>query len=258
MIMLTDVPLARFLGVSFAGLSIEGALEAVVQESQTEQFSFVVTPNVDHLVLLNEDETVPRVSQFRRAYGEACLRLCDSRILQLLAQIRGVELDVVTGSDLTALLFESGTLNGATVAFIGGDESMGKALQVRFPSVMIRQHIPPMGVLNDPRAVAEIEDFVRASRAQFVLLAFGAPQSEIVAARLKTAGDIGGVGLCIGASIEFLLGRKSRAPEWMQRARLEWAFRLLSEPRRLWRRYLVIGPRIFVLALSKKARELSD
>lgn len=249
----TDVPTAPFLGVTFAKLSIEEALEAVVQESRTQPFSFVVTPNVDHLVLLNEDEPEPKVSQFREAYDAACLRLCDSRILQLLAQIRGVELDVVTGSDLTAFMFESGALTGATVAFVGGDEGLGQALRARYPSVKIEQQIPPMGVLNDPSAVDEIENFVRASRAQFVLLAFGAPQSEIVAARLVKAGGIGGVGLCIGASIEFLLGRKSRAPVWMQRARLEWAFRLLSEPRRLWRRYLVVGPRIFRLAFSNKA-----
>jgi exopolysaccharide biosynthesis WecB/TagA/CpsF family protein len=48
-----------------------------------------------------------------------------------------------------------------------------------------------------------------------------------------------------------LLGRKARAPRWMQQAKLEWAFRLLSEPRRLWRRYLVVGPRVFRLALSR-------
>jgi N-acetylglucosaminyldiphosphoundecaprenol N-acetyl-beta-D-mannosaminyltransferase len=53
-----------------------------------------------------------------------------------------------------------------------------------------------------------------------------------------------GVALCIGASIEFLLGRKTRAPRWMQMAGMEWIFRLLSEPRRLWRRYLFNGPRI--------------
>jgi exopolysaccharide biosynthesis WecB/TagA/CpsF family protein len=55
------------------------------------------------------------------------------------------------------------------------------------------------------------------------------------------------VALCIGASIEFLSGARRRAPRWMQRAGLEWAFRLLSEPRRLWRRYIVEGPRIFVI-----------
>jgi N-acetylglucosaminyldiphosphoundecaprenol N-acetyl-beta-D-mannosaminyltransferase len=62
------------------------------------------------------------------------------------------------------------------------------------------------------------------------------------------------VGLCIGASVEFLSGAKRRAPRWMQRAGLEWLYRLLSEPRRLWRRYLVKGPRVFKLWWAGRER----
>ena len=65
----------------------------------------------------------------------------------------------------------------------------------------------------------------------------------------RQAGGAVGVGLCIGASLDFLTGRKARAPLWMRKASLEWLHRLLSEPRRLWRRYLVEGPRIFVLTM---------
>ena len=60
--------------------------------------------------------------------------------------------------------------------------------------------------------------------------------------------DAGGTGLCIGASVEFVTGAKRRAPRWMQRLGVEWLHRLLSEPGRLWRRYLVEGPRIFAMA----------
>jgi exopolysaccharide biosynthesis WecB/TagA/CpsF family protein len=60
-------------------------------------------------------------------------------------------------------------------------------------------------------------------------------------------GDAVGVGLCVGASLEFLVGRIRRAPSWMQAARLEWLHRLLSEPRRLARRYLIEGPKILAI-----------
>ncbi|HEU4820333.1 MAG TPA: WecB/TagA/CpsF family glycosyltransferase, partial [Qipengyuania sp.] len=89
--------------------------------------------------------------------------------------------------------------------------------------------------------------FVERTQAQLVLFAIGAPQSEIVAHAIARRGRAGGVGLCIGASVEFLSGAKRRAPSWMQRAGLEWLFRLVSEPGRLWRRYLLRGPRIFRL-----------
>lgn len=60
-------------------------------------------------------------------------------------------------------------------------------------------------------------------------------------------GDCTGVGLCVGASLDFLGGKARRAPRWMQRVRLEWLHRLAQEPRRMWRRYLVEGPKVLVL-----------
>ncbi|HEV7340426.1 MAG TPA: WecB/TagA/CpsF family glycosyltransferase [Sphingopyxis sp.] len=189
---------------------------------------------------------------FQQAYDAAALRLCDSRILQRLARWHGVTLEVVTGSDLTAYLFHNRRLDGQKVAIIGGDVAMVPELRERFPAIEIVQHRPPMGVLGDDRASAEIIRFIEQERAHYVMLAIGAPQSEIIAHRCLLAGKSAGVGLCIGASIEFLLDRKSRAPRWMQNLSLEWAFRLLSEPRRLWRRYLVTGPRIFLLAYRQR------
>jgi exopolysaccharide biosynthesis WecB/TagA/CpsF family protein len=170
--------------------------------------------------------------------------------LELLARFRGIKLDVVTGSDLTAFLFGSGQLSGKKVGIIGGDEAMLPELLERFPDIELSQHIPPMGVLHKPDAAAEIEAFLATGACDYVLLAIGAPQSEIVARQCLKGGRTRGVALCIGASIEFVLGRKARAPLWMQRARLEWAFRVMSEPRRLWRRYFVLGPRIFRLVLT--------
>jgi len=98
-----------------------------------------------------------------------------------------------------------------------------------------------------PDARAAVADFVIASEPDVVLFAVGAPQSELLCAEIAARGGARGVALCIGASLEFLTGAKRRAPRWMQRAGLEWLFRLLSEPRRLWRRYLVEGPRIFAI-----------
>ncbi len=66
----------------------------------------------------------------------------------------------------------------------------------------------------------------------------------------KTAlerGDCAGLGLCVGASLDFLAGKQKRAPKWMQSAKLEWLYRLASSPRRMWKRYLIEGPKIFVI-----------
>ena len=237
----------RFLGIDFDAATYHDACKELDRLSQRDAFSFVVTPNVDHVLMLHPKAQTPATRAFQQAYAAAEMRLCDSRILQRLARLHRVMLNVVTGSDLTAHLFQNGHLDGRKVAIIGGDAGMVPELCERFPAVEIVQHRPPMGILQNPGAIQNIIAFIEQARAHYVVLAIGAPQSEIIAHRTMLAQKATGVGLCIGASIEFLLDRKRRAPRWMQSLGLEWAFRLLSEPGRLWKRYLVTGPRIFLL-----------
>lgn len=242
--MLTERGTTQFLGIEFANFNYDEVALGLEKLSQCERFSYVVTPNVHHIVMLHEDRDATIQERFNKAYNFAALRLCDSRTLRLLARFRGMKLNVVTGSDLTAFLFNSGFFDGKKVAIIGGDKAMLPELRARYPEVEFSQKIPPMGILNDPVAASEVEAFLASSRNDYVLFAIGSPQSEILAHECLQMGRTRGVGLCIGASIEFALGRKSRAPVWMQKAGIEWVFRLLSEPRRLWRRYLVDCPKI--------------
>lgn len=241
----------NFLGFEFVEATYGEVAAALDRLCQLPKMSLVVTPNVEHMVVLRGDGHSAQVSErFRLAYEAASLRLCDSRVLRALAWTRGIRLSVLTGSDLTAQLFEQGWLDGRKVALIGGDPDMPRDLQRRFPGVNVIQHIPPMGVLANEPAIEKIADFIENGTWHYVLFAIGAPRSEIIAHRVQNRGKAQGVAFCIGASIEFMLGRKRRAPKWMQLAGLEWAYRLITEPRRLWRRYLVDGPRILSIVAA--------
>lgn len=238
-----ESPASReFLGLAFDPLGGEAALRRVTELAASESFSYVVTPNVDHIVQIDR----ARDPAIRQAYDGASLRLCDSRILARLAASAKIDLPVVPGSDLTRELLEHG-LPGGRVAVIGGDARLHGELAIRYPRFDWRFHSPPMGVRTNAAARNAIIAFVEASEAALVLFAIGAPQSELLCAAIAGRGRAHGTALCIGASLEFLTGAKRRAPRWMQRAGLEWLFRLLSEPRRLWRRYIVEGPRIFAI-----------
>lgn len=237
----------RFLGIDFDLLHMGQTERWLAGRPADAPFAFVVTPNVDHVVKLDR---TPREAEIWRAYQSAALRLCDSRIVAKLGRLRGVDLPVVPGSDLTAHLVTRIARAGDRLCLIGGDAAMLEDLRALRPDLDIVQHVPPMGMLRNPEAMAEAEAFVRNARARFTLLAVAMPQQEILALRVAQAGGAVGVGLCIGASLDFLTGRKARAPLWMRKASLEWLHRLLSEPRRLWRRYLVEGPRIFLLAIT--------
>ena len=236
-----------FLGLPIAELSFSEVVDSVFARADAQSFSFVVTPNVDHVVQLDRLRNMPDGRAFAAAYEAAALVLCDSRILQKLARLSGRSLPLVAGSDLTRALLTDPRAAKRTVAVVGGSPDLLSALAARVPQIRFVQHTPPMSLLRDEAAMAVIVRFVAEMRADIVFFAVGAPQSEIVAHRCLQAAKACGVGLCVGASFEFIVGHKRRAPRWVQQLSLEWAFRLLSEPRRLWRRYLVEGPRILAI-----------
>jgi exopolysaccharide biosynthesis WecB/TagA/CpsF family protein len=153
----------------------------------------------------------------------------------------------VTGSDLTVRLLRDPRMEEGRIAVVGGDSELLAAVAQQIPRATLLHHVPPMGVRRNVAAQEVIAEFVESSQSGLTLFAIGAPQSEVICNLILRRGQANGVALCIGASLEFMIGAKQRAPTWMQRMGAEWLFRLLSEPRRLWRRYLVEGPRIFRL-----------
>lgn len=239
---------ARFLGLSFANETLERATNWVTR-NPAQCFRYVVTPNVDHLVRLDRLRDTERGDMLARAYDAADLCLCDSRVLARLAKLFGKSLAVVPGSDLTASIL-SRIDPASGVAIVGGDPAAVEDLKRLYRLTDCVQHCPPMGMMDDPEAMAAAVDFIAAVGGRLIFLAVGSPQSEILAYRAAQSGATG-TALCIGASVDFLTGRQSRAPGWVQRAGLEWAYRLLSEPKRMWRRYLVEGPRIFWIAIRE-------
>ena len=236
---MSTAPSLRLLGVRFDDLDLEGALALVAARDPGLPFAYVVTPNADHLLRLEAGDAA-----LRALYDGAWLSLNDSRILRLLAGRRGVRLNLAPGSDLAAALF-AGVIGPATpVTVIGGTPALIASLRARFGLTALFHHDPPMGFIRDEAAVEAAVAFVQAHPARFVFLCVGSPQQEKLAARIQAAGGATGLGLCLGAALEFVTGAKARAPAWMQRAHLEWLHRLVSEPRRLWRRYLLEAPRL--------------
>lgn len=235
-----------FLGIGFDPLTLTQTVSRLRDVTPDIDFRYIVTPNVDHVVRLSAQRNTP--GNFVGVYQRAAYCLCDSRILALIARYYRVTLPVVPGSDLTAALFASVIAPGDVIAIVGGDEEMIEVIRTRHPGISILHHQPPMGLRHDPDAMATAAAFAAASRARFIFLAVGSPQQELLAQRIAERAEARGMALCIGASIEFISGHQKRAPVVVQRMGLEWVYRLLGDPARLWRRYLVEGPKIFGLA----------
>jgi N-acetylglucosaminyldiphosphoundecaprenol N-acetyl-beta-D-mannosaminyltransferase len=239
---------AYFLGCRFNTGSIEGAVCDILTETQG-RFKYVVTPNVHHMVTLLEN-----AATLQPLYERAWRVFCDSRVLSRLAWFGGLRVPVITGSDLTARLIARAGEQRLTIALIGPTAAACALLASKYPGLSIEFHTPPMGFIKSEQDVQKCVDFVVKTQAPLIFLAVGMPQQEILAGRIAAHQQARGVGLCIGASIDFLTGKQRRAPVWVQKAGLEWLYRLLSDPRRLASRYLIECPRIFYLMCLKRGK----
>jgi len=225
----------------------------VAADFGSRDYAYVVTPNVDHLLRFCDDES------FRELYSQAGFILNDSRLLsRVVSAAKGINLRVCTGSDLTEHLLSRVVKSNDRIVVVGASSEQAKHLAHRFGLKSLRHTAPPMGFINDPKAVDACLSFIEAqSPFRFCFLAVGSPQQEILANMLRERGIARGLTLCIGASIDFLTDVEKRAPRWIQQLSMEWAFRLLQNPRRLAKRYLVRGPRVFLMLKHIKFELLS-
>jgi exopolysaccharide biosynthesis WecB/TagA/CpsF family protein len=232
----------NFLDLQFSGLDLDGALDAIsVRASLDLPFAYVATPNVDHVVgLANEPGR-------RALYDNAWLLLNDSRVLKGLARKAKISLPVASGSDIAERLFDTVIDKHEPVTIIGGDRDSIEELKRVYGLRDVRWHAPPMGLKLKPGAVVRAAAFAAAQPSRFTFICVGAPQQEMIAYAISQHGGAQGVGLCVGAALDFLSGNAKRAPLWMRAMGIEWLHRLASEPGRMWKRYLVTGPKVFSL-----------
>ena len=209
----------------------------------SERFGYIVTPNVDHIIRHYHD------SHFRSLYEQAAYVFLDSRFLaHTVGLLKRQVLRVCLGSDLTTAVLGSVIKPLDVAVLVGGSTGQAQTLRERYGLQSLLHIDPPMGFIRDPLAVeACLQQIESIGKFRFCFLAIGSPQQEIIAQKLKERGKVRGLALCIGAAINFLTGVERRAPRWMQEAGLEWLYRLSKNPGRLWKRYLVRGPTIFLL-----------
>ncbi|MGF7159487.1 exopolysaccharide biosynthesis WecB/TagA/CpsF family protein [Rhodoligotrophos appendicifer] len=233
----------HFLGAPYDLRAVEEVLASLLAVGPEDRFRYVVTPNVDHVTRLTERHDLLPL------YESAWQSWCDSHIVRRLGFLVGLRLPHLNGTDVVERIFDEVLRPGDRLAVIAARPDVLEALSTNFPQYDFFGHVPPMGFVNDPQAFSECVEFGAHCGARFLFIAVGAPQSEQVAYAISRAPGATGTAFCIGAAMEFIGGVKTRAPEVMQRLGFEWLHRLLSEPRRLWRRYVLsVGPLAMLFA----------
>lgn len=224
-------PVSSAFGIDYATLGLDEAVRLCDSRDAAAPFAYVVTPNAYHVVQndRNPEEIGPLLDG-------AWFRLCDSRVVSLLLRLMGSDMPVVPGSELAPALFERAIDKDEPITIVGMNETVIDALRTQYGLTNVHHHNPPMGFIRSPAAVQECIEFVVAHPARFTFLVLGAMQQEELAFRIARDGRARGLGLCLGGALEMMTGFKPRAPVWMQKAALEWLYRMAKEPKRIGKR----------------------
>lgn len=228
-------------GSRYGGVSVnvrDGAtlLASAFEHLRAGQGFAVATLNLDHLVKLRDDPV------FREAYLRHEFVVADGNPIVWTSRLAGRPVELAPGADLVIPFAEIAARAGAPVALVGSKAealaTAGRALRAAAPGLDIAAEIaPPFPFDPDGATGDELIAALGRSRARMVFLALGAPRQERFAARCRR--ELPHLGLAsIGAGLDFLAGEQVRAPRIVRTAKMEWLWRMLSDPRRLAFRYL--------------------
>jgi N-acetylglucosaminyldiphosphoundecaprenol N-acetyl-beta-D-mannosaminyltransferase len=214
-------------------------LEAIVRAAALDREpKYVVTPNVQHIVLLAKD------AYLRRIYSEASFILPDGVSLLLAARVLGQRIpERIAGVDMFQALCRQAAREGLRVFLLGGRpgsaEKAAAKLRAQYRGLIIcGTYCPPLGFEKDESQQEAIEACIKLAHPNLLFVAFGAPKQEYwIYEHARRLGIPIAVG--VGGSFEMVGEVIARAPQWLRRIGLEWFYRLIREPRRLWKRYLI-------------------
>ena len=209
--------------------------------------------NVDMIVKLQKDK------EFYDCYQNAEIRVNDSKIINLAAKFLGTPLkDTVSGSDFFPLFYNFHKNNPKiTIFLLGAEEGVAEIAKAKINKKTGREMVvdcysPPFGFEKNEKECLKIVEKINVSGATVLAVGLGAPKQEKWVTQYRSHLQNIKQILCIGATIDFEAGKIRRAPKWIRAIGFEWLYRLLKEPKRLWKRYLIEDmPFLFLLMKQK-------
>jgi N-acetylglucosaminyldiphosphoundecaprenol N-acetyl-beta-D-mannosaminyltransferase len=219
-------------------VDLAGSVEVIERLIEAGRGGTVFTPNVDHVVLADENE------RFRCAYENVSLSLVDGMPVLWASRLLGTPLPAkVSGSDLIEPLMERAAARGHRVYFLGGAPGVAESARDK-----LRARLPELQVVGTDSSYIDVDakhddviGRIQAAKPELVLVALGAPKQEVWSHEQREA-LAPAVLIGVGAGLDFIAGTQKRAPRWVSEAGFEWLYRLASDPRRLAARYVLRDP----------------
>lgn len=236
----------KFLNTEVDNLTMNEAINQIDRLIQMRTPSYVVTPNVDHIAKLEKDE------EFKDVYKNADLILTDGMPLIWISKLKGNPIkEKVSGSDLFPKICELASNKGYSVFLLGAAEGIAdkaaENLKNKYEGLnIVGTYSPSYGFEKKSDEIDKIIRIINECKPDILAVGLGAPKQEKFLYKYKKRLNVP-ISLAIGASIDFEAGNIKRAPKWMSEHGLEWFYRFLKEPKRLFKRYFIDDIKILQL-----------
>ena len=232
-----EMKICQILGVNIAVTNMEQTVKYLEDNISNLRGKYITVCNGHTSVMAYEDK------KYRQVQNEAVLSLPDGEPLSIVSRRRGYkEAERVTGPDLMEEMFKMGQAgDGLRHYFYGGTQDtldiLAEGLKNKYPDLQIAgMYSPPFRQLTKEEKRKDVER-INQSKADIIWVGLGAPKQENW--MYEHRGMLNGVSVGVGAGFDYHAGKLKRAPKWMQKISMEWFVRLIQDPKRLWKRYLV-------------------
>ena len=243
-----DIPVCNIMGVNIAAINMDWLIKYTTKHIKELSGDYMCVSNVHTTVTASENP------EYCRIQNEGIMAIPDGGPLSSVGRKRGYDMSRTTGPSYMEELFSRAKENKFRHYFYGSSEETLSKLELelkkKYPDLIIAgMYSPPFRELTDEEDENVIE-MINECSPDFVWVGLGAPKQEIWMNRHQ--GKINGFMVGVGAGFDYFAGNINRAPEWMQRLNLEWLYRLLQDPKRMWKRYITTNPKFICHAVIRK------
>lgn len=232
-------------------VNMDEAIQSIEDMIASEKKSYIVAINVDVVMKIENDSYLKEITD------EADMVLVDGKPLEWIAKWHKRPIKAkISGSDLVPILCKRAAEKGYSIFIIGGKEGITEKAQQNLerdlPGIrIVGTYAPAFGFEKDEKELNRINEMISSAHPDILIACFGCPKQEKWIYENISKYDAK-VSVCAGATVDFLAGNVNRAPRWMSEHGLEWFYRFLQEPKRMFKRYFIDDVKILKLIRKYK------
>lgn len=243
-----DLQRVDIIGVPISAVNMESCVENIFEDFEKTRGKYICVSNVHTTVMAHDDP------EYYKVQSESFMSVPDGKPLSVVGKRRYPNMGRVTGPDLMRRIFEESKKRKIRHFFYGNSKEnldiLIKFLKENYPWLEIAGYEPSVFRDMSRQEETELADRINQTNADIVWVALGAPRQELFCSRMQ--GRINALMVGVGGAFNVISGIIPEAPMWMQKLSLEWFYRFIQEPRRLFKRYAVTNTKFIWYSITKK------